>query len=135
MRISATLLPLALALGTASAADCYSVGGCGTCESRGSMYGARNLLCGSHWWQTARFGHGVAVVSVTGDGFETQQRCYEGFDDIIESCHGTRNGGVYDWKSTHLDVDFCACGKAAGAVDFELEATANATLAVASKDE
>lgn len=108
MRVSATFLSLALALGTASAADCYSIGGCGTCNTRVSMYGARDVICSTFWSQAgARLTYGYAVASISGNGFETEQRCYDGFNDIIDSCHGMRNGGVYDWCVPILNLSRC----------------------------
>ncbi|EJD44004.1 hypothetical protein AURDEDRAFT_125554 [Auricularia subglabra TFB-10046 SS5] len=135
MRFSASFISLALALGTASAADCYNYGGCGSFEPKMRLYEAREVLCGSYWFQTVRFSYGYIVVGISGNGFDSQKRCYDSFADIIESCHGTRDGGVpYNWNGARLDVDICACGNVAGEVDFKVESKGNETLSIVAKD-
>ncbi|KAL1617783.1 hypothetical protein SLS54_007562 [Diplodia seriata] len=114
MRFDVPLLATGLALtSTASAASCYSAGGCGTCASNDEVWQAREQLCGGDRWKSSTsFNWGWAVVNLSGR-FSSQQACWDGFENIINQCYGKKNGGTYDWNyngdSAHLDVNFCTC--------------------------
>ncbi|KAJ8469978.1 hypothetical protein ONZ51_g8649 [Trametes cubensis] len=89
----ATLAPSALA------ASCYSQSGCPNCESKSSVFAARQHSGWAH---------------VTPDGeFATQQECWDGFEQIIDQCYGSKDGGVYNFDfngdSARLHVGFCNC--------------------------
>ncbi|KAI8996635.1 hypothetical protein BD414DRAFT_434661 [Trametes punicea] len=95
------------------AADCYSASGCGECESESSIYAARQQFCGSDDWSYSSYlSWGWAHVTLDGE-FATQQECWDGFEQIIEQCYGSRDGGIYTYDyngdSARLDVDFCNC--------------------------
>ncbi|KAJ2998644.1 hypothetical protein NUW54_g7013 [Trametes sanguinea] len=54
------------------------------------------------------------ITATTTDGkFATQQECWDGFEDIIDQCYGSKDGGIYTFdfngNSARLDVDFCNC--------------------------
>ncbi|KAF2137115.1 uncharacterized protein K452DRAFT_236454 [Aplosporella prunicola CBS 121167] len=107
---------LALVLASAplvSAADCYSKGGCGSCESKQQIRRARDRMCRSDLWRNPNaFIWGGATVALRGH-FPDQSACNDAFSDIIRQCYGNKDGGTFDWDygrfSAHLDVSFCSC--------------------------
>ncbi|KAI0658130.1 hypothetical protein C8Q70DRAFT_1055127 [Cubamyces menziesii] len=113
----ATLTTLAVAIATfapsALAASCYSQSGCPNCESKSSVFSARQQFCGSDdWSHSSSLSWGWAHVTLDGE-FATQQECWDGFEQIIDQCYGSKDGGVYNFdfngKSARLDVGFCNC--------------------------
>ena len=103
----ATFAPSALA------ASCYSQSGCQQCESESSVYAARQQFCGSNdWSHSSSLSWGWAHVTLDGE-FATQQECWDGFQQIITQCYGSKDGGIYTYDyngdSARLDVGFCNC--------------------------
>ena len=103
----------AYALPTALATACYNAGGCQQCETETSMYDARQSFCGSNDWQGSNsIGWGWGRVTLDGS-FATSQECFDGFDSIIQTCYGKKDGGIYTYEynghNARLDVDFCDC--------------------------
>ncbi|KAI0372567.1 hypothetical protein BV20DRAFT_964175 [Pilatotrama ljubarskyi] len=97
----------------ALAASCYSQGGCQHCEDRNSTQIARENFCGSDKWShTSTMSWGDAHVVLDGR-FAEQQECFDGFQQIIDQCHGRKDGGIYNYDyngdSATLHVGFCAC--------------------------
>ncbi|KAI9056702.1 hypothetical protein FKP32DRAFT_1598890 [Trametes sanguinea] len=108
--VAATLAAIAP---SALAASCYSQSGCGQCESRDSVFSARQAFCGgSDWQHSSSLSWGWAHVTLDGE-FATQQECWDGFEQIIDQCYGSKDGGVYTFDfngdSARLDVGFCNC--------------------------
>ncbi|KAJ8455104.1 hypothetical protein ONZ51_g12635 [Trametes cubensis] len=113
----ATFATLAAAVATfapsALAASCFSQSGCPNCESKSSVFAARQQFCGSDdWSHSSSLSWGWAHVTLDGE-FATQQECWDGFEQIIDQCYGSKDGGVYNFdfngKSARLDVGFCNC--------------------------
>ncbi|KAJ8474814.1 hypothetical protein ONZ51_g6952 [Trametes cubensis] len=105
--VVATFAPSALA------ASCYSQSGCPNCESKSSVFAARQQFCGSDdWSHSSSLSWGWAHVTLDGE-FATQQECWDGFEQIIDQCYGSKDGGVYNFDfngdSARLDVGFCNC--------------------------
>ncbi|KAJ8455105.1 hypothetical protein ONZ51_g12638 [Trametes cubensis] len=97
----ATLTTLAVAIATfapsALAASCYSQSGCPNCESKSSVFSARQQFCGSDdWSHSSSLSWGWAHVTLDGE-FATQQECWDGFEQIIDQCYGSKDGGVYNF--------------------------------------
>ncbi|KAI0816841.1 hypothetical protein BC628DRAFT_1334213 [Trametes gibbosa] len=100
----------ALAVPFTFAADCYSKGDChDQCEDRNSWFVAREALCdGDGWTHPGAQSWGWGHITLNGQ-FDTQQECWDGFEQIIDQCLGHRNGGSYNFNSASLDVSFCKC--------------------------
>ncbi|KAI0324300.1 hypothetical protein GY45DRAFT_429947 [Cubamyces sp. BRFM 1775] len=114
---SATFATLAATFATiapsALAASCYSQSGCPNCESKSSVFSARQSFCGGDdWSHSSSLSWGWAHVTLDGE-FATQQECWDGFEQIIDQCYGPKDGGVYTFDfngdSARLDVGFCNC--------------------------
>ncbi|KAI0634528.1 hypothetical protein C8Q77DRAFT_1157341 [Trametes polyzona] len=108
----ATVL-VAAAPHAALGASCYSASGCKQCESKSSVFSARSAFCGGDdWSHPSSLTWGWAHVTLDGQ-FETQQECWDGFENVIDQCYGHKDGGVYNFdfngKSARLDVGFCNC--------------------------
>ncbi|KAI0374591.1 hypothetical protein BV20DRAFT_1048651 [Pilatotrama ljubarskyi] len=55
---------------------------------------------------------GIAHVTLDGQ-FASQQQCWDGFQNIIDQCYGSKDGGIYRFQfngnDARLDVNFCNC--------------------------
>lgn len=101
------------ALPSALATACYNAGGCQQCETETSMYDARQSFCGSNDWKgSTSVGWGWGRVTLDGS-FATSQQCFDGFNSIIQTCYGKKDGGIYTYEynghNARLDVNFCNC--------------------------
>ena len=100
-------------LHSAVATACYNAGGCQQCETETSMYDARQSFCGSNDWKgSTSVGWGWGRVTLDGS-FATSQQCFDGFNSIIQTCYGKKDGGIYTYEynghNARLDVNFCNC--------------------------
>ncbi|KAI0634506.1 hypothetical protein C8Q77DRAFT_1157323 [Trametes polyzona] len=107
------LAKLAAAVPSAIATQCYSQGGCQSCETRGSIESARDSFCGSDKWQhSSSLTRGWAHITLYGR-FAEQRQCVQGFDGVLDACYGSKEGGIwtYDFSgdSAPLDISFCNC--------------------------
>ncbi|KAI0324246.1 hypothetical protein GY45DRAFT_1331753 [Cubamyces sp. BRFM 1775] len=100
----------------ADSMSCYSVGGCQHCVDRNGMQDARQLFCGTQNWENANLEFelegGLGSMTLLGAAFTSAQQCFDAFDSIMQSCYGTRDGGVYSFNNgadATFNLDFCNC--------------------------
>ncbi|PSN75158.1 hypothetical protein BS50DRAFT_567874 [Corynespora cassiicola Philippines] len=90
---------------TGSAADCY---GKNPKASIDAAWAARQAYCGNNLWKnTATFAlNGVQIVN-TSPGSNTQQVCWDAFENIINQCR--KNGfnlGLYEYGDAEYNMSW-----------------------------
>ncbi|KAH9848068.1 hypothetical protein C2E23DRAFT_466706 [Lenzites betulinus] len=103
-------------------AICLQHGGCTTCESAQTMRSGADSFCSSFFdfQGNATMPHAAMLIgpndqarAILRGQYASQADCFDAFTSIIDSCHGTKDGGQLDYRKAEfaatLQVAFCNC--------------------------
>jgi hypothetical protein len=112
-----SIITLAAMLSGASvlAADCGAYGLCGAvpASSRSQLYAARQHVCGdTNSYQNSGSYKAAGGGALSWPGGNSQQVCWDAFDNILNQCHPEGAGlgyhsGSYEWNGGHYNVKGC----------------------------
>ncbi|KAL4893649.1 hypothetical protein BDV59DRAFT_176883 [Aspergillus ambiguus] len=111
MQLVNIVLPLMALASSTFAAECYSQSGGSKCVGKNDLlsYGREwcqeNYATQSGAWKQYRSGSNTALIGKIGH-FDTAEDCTKALNDIVEQCHGKKNGGSWTYKAS-LNVNFC----------------------------
>lgn len=102
-----TMMMMAMLSSPGEAAECFAQSGGQGCATRDRVKLLSERFCekypdgnGDNEWATE------ASFSLWGK-FENLQQCKDAFGNVIDQCHGKRNGGTWSHDKIFAGVDWC----------------------------
>ncbi|KAK2858549.1 hypothetical protein FQN49_004620 [Arthroderma sp. PD_2] len=112
MHFLSALAATLAAVSTTFAAECHSQSGGSSCLSKDGAASAVSKFCNTYWddtstnWRKYTTDNGVGYIGQIGR-FPSRQECEDAGNQIINQCHGKKDGGSWTYKKASINFKYC----------------------------